>query len=380
MLLALTAVFVCAGIAYASLTYGNGQYTNLCGTGFAATADTCNKGCSTSLGSCTSANPFVVKWTCDGRHNECRSHESAWTTSHSLSGTACGKTVQIDVFDKNCRASGGWDCQDSNLKDYMVWYSGDCPIATPTTTPKPTKTPTPTITPKPHKSSCDLLTVVSGNNGVVPATVTLRARGSDSSGSIQKYRFYFGDGQQTESANAEISHRYETSGSFRARVDIQDSTGAWKTSSSCQTTVVVRSLPVESHKSACSDLFITDGNYATAPVTATFEVTGFDNKGAIQMYKIENGLGNTLENTNGLFEQTYDKAGTYTVKGYIKDSEGVWKGGSASCQKTLYVKTAPLTSQPKTGTPTMYTVLSVLSGVIGISLLGVALNIKNAGV
>jgi PKD domain len=351
-------------IVHAAISYGSGVYTNLCGSGFTALANLCNKGCNPSSGTCSISNPYVVKWTCDGRLNECRNNESSWSTNQSLSGTACGKTVQLDVFTKNCRVGGGWTCGDSDLKDYMVWSSGDCPATT--------QTPTLTPTPISYRSSCDQLSVVSGNNSTVPVTVTLRGRGYDSRGSIQSYKFYFGDGEQLETVNAEVTHRYESSGDFRARVDVKNSGGAWMTSGSCETTVTVRSLPVESHKSDCSDLYILEGNYTKPPVTAKFQVTGYDNKKALQGYKMDFGLGSTKETSDGHFEQLYDKSGTYTVRGYVKDSEGNWKGGSGSCQKTFYVNTAPLTSQPKTGTPTTYTLLSLLSGVIGVGLLGIA--------
>ena len=251
--------------AYA-LSYGSGVYTNICGTGTAATGNSCNRGCDTGNGSCSSGGQNVVKFTCDGRQTECRSNESTFSTSQSLAGSACGKTVQIDVFNKNCRI-GGWTCSDSDVQDYMVWYSGDCqsnPTPTPTPTPAqptptstPTSTPTPTPTPTPTQtSSCDSLVVASGNNNTVPANVTLRARGTDSAGSISRYRFYFGDGRTEESTSAEITHRYESSGSFTARADVLDSRGAWKSSNACETNVSVQSSVMQSHKNQTVRIFL----------------------------------------------------------------------------------------------------------------------------
>jgi hypothetical protein len=359
--------------AYA-LSYGSGVYTNICGTGTAATGNTCNRGCNTANGSCSSGGQNVVKFTCDGRQIECRNNESTFSTSQSLSGASCGKTVQIDVFTKNCRV-GGWTCSDSDMLDYMVWYSGDCqsnstPTPTPTPTPIATPTPTPTLTPTPtptpiQTSSCDTLIVAGGNNAPVPATVTLRARGSDSAGSIQRYRFYYGDGKTEESTNAEIIHRYESSGTFTARADVLDSRGAWKSAGACETTVYVQPSVIESQKSDCSDLFIISGNYNQPPTTGKFQVTGYDNKGSLQRYKIDFGNAIIKESDSGTFEQVYDRAGTYTVSGYIRDSKGNWKGGSGSCQKLFYVSTSPLTRQPSTGTPTMFTIAAILGGTVG---------------
>ncbi len=393
LLITLLGLFVYLPQASAALSYGGGIYTNICGTGLNATANLCNRGCNPGTGSCSASGNVVVKFTCNGRLSECRDNESSFATNHSLNGASCGKTVQIDVFNKNCRANGSWNCQADDMLDYMVWYSGDCqtnptptptptPINTPTPTltktPRPTKIPTstPTITSTPthqpsstttaHASSCDNLSVVSGYNSFVPATVVLRARGSDNLGNIKKYRFYFGDGQTQASDTAEITHRYETSGQFAARGEIQDSRGRWRSSAACEATVGVKSLPVESHKSGCSTLYITSGNNTQAPTTATFQISGFDNKGSITRYKVDFGNGQTQESVNNDFSQAYKTAGTYTVSGYIKDSAGNWLGGESGCKQSLYIATKPLVTQPATGTPTWFTFLGIGSGLISL--------------
>lgn len=365
--------------SFAALSYGSGVYTNLCGTGYSATSDTCNRGCNTGGGYCSASNNTVVKYTCDGQVSECRGSESEFTTNQSLAGTPCGKTVQIDVFNKTCRTSNGeWSCGNGDMIDYMVWYSGNCPSQpNPTKKPKPTKTPTPkptkTSTPAPtpivQNAACDGLDIASGNNAFVPANVVLRARAHDNLGNIQQYRFYFGDGNQTETSNIEVTHRYESSGSFRARVDVKDSRGNWRSSGVCEATVTVKSLPIESHKSNCSNVFITQGNNTQAPTTAKFTVTGFDNKGAIKRYKLDFGNGNVRESESHDFEENYNSAGTYVIRGYVLDSKDNWKGGENDCRKQLYVNTEPLTSQPKTGTSTVFTLTSIFSGFIGVTLL-----------
>lgn len=342
--------------AFAALNYGNGEYTNLCGTGYAATANTCNKGCNTGNGSCTSTQHYVVKYTCNGRVTECRSNESDFATSQSLSGAGCGKTVQIDVFTKNCRTGGSWNCGDSDLLDYMVWYSGDCGG----TTPRATPTPTPK---EKHISSCDELRMVSGAGSFAPTNITLRARASDNRGDIQGYKFYYGDGKQEETTNKEVTHRYESSGFYTAHVDVKDSKSNWITSPACEIKMQVLGLPIESHKSGCSDVFITSGNNSPAPATGKFTATGFDNKGSIKQYKMDFGNGVTKESTNGVFEQIYERPGTYTVRGYIQDSKSAWLGGSGTCEKTLSVLTKPITTQPATGTPTTFTLIALGSGV-----------------
>lgn len=277
------------------------------------------------------------------------------------------------------------------MVDYMVWYSGDCQTSpsprtnivnrfvpflrsqpTPTPTPQPTPSPTPSPTPDPsplapHQSRCEDLDVVSGNNATVPAKVTLRARGSDNRGDVQRYKFYFGDGKQQETSNPEVQHTYESSGNFLARVDIKDSQGNWRTSLSCETRVRVEASPIESHKSGCSDIRITASNNGQAPSEVELRVSGYDNKGEIQEYRIETD-GTRLESSNDTFTHTYTEAGTYTVRAYVRDSQGNWVGGEDECRRTVYVNTEPLTHQPATGTPTLFSVLGLTSGLGGVGL------------
>jgi len=113
-------------VASANLNYGAGYYTNLCGSGTAANFYSCSANCNPATGECS--GNYVVKWTCDGNVTDCRDNESAWSSYHKVDSPhpGCNKTVQIDVFSKNCREGGGWNCGDSDLLGYMVWYSGSC--------------------------------------------------------------------------------------------------------------------------------------------------------------------------------------------------------------------------------------------------------------
>jgi hypothetical protein len=200
--------------------------------------------------------------------------------------------------------------------------------------------------------------------------VTLRARGSDNLGSIQRYRFYFGDGQFTETESAEVTHEYTSSGSFFARVDVKDSRGNYRSSSACETTISVKSSSIESHKAACSNVFITADNNGKAPSLVKFEVTGYDNKGSIQGYKLDFGNGVVKESTGRTFEQRYERTGSYLVRAYMKDSTGEYLGGSESCDHLLVIgSNQPLTRQPSTGMPTAVPIFGVLSGSFGIALL-----------
>lgn len=362
LLILLTALNLFATKTYAAASYGNGTYTNICGTGTDASRNMCNQGCNINTGTCVSNGNNVVQYTCDGRVAECKNNEQSFRTSASVANTPCGKTVQIDVFTKTCRVNGGWSCTNNDLVDYFVWYSGDCP--NPTATPLPTAAPAPTIL----STTCDSLTVVSGEGALVPATIRFRSAGS---GTIKQYRFYWGDGSSFDNDTSDVTHKYSTSGSFTVNAYVQDNAGNWVTSGSCQKTVTVKPIPfIESHKSDCSDLFITAGNQTQAPTTAKFTVNGYDNRGAIKKYKIDYGDGTNEEKESATFEKRYEKPGTYTVKAFILDTENSWKGGQGTCAQPLYVNTQPMQQQPNTGTPTLFTFLGIGSGVATLLLLG----------
>jgi hypothetical protein len=398
------------------------EWTNVCGSGtnadWTGRAGQCS-GCDRNSKSCS--GNYVYKFVCHGRTTECGNVDGGGTPPfaaygpsayQSISNEQCDTTIQIDVFGQS---------NYGDLQDYMVWYTGPCdtppptqtptpvPTATPTPSPSPTLTPTttPTYTPTPtmptntptpgpsatpsptttatpsptttatpsptqpaHQSSCDSLRVLSGDGALVPATVKFEAKGSDSGDGIQEYRFYFGDGEELKTDDNVVEHEYQVSGEFDVRVEVKDSVGNWKTSDECTTTVNIESSPVETHKSACSNVFITAGNGAYAPSRVNFTVTGYDNKGDLQGYRLNYGTGHedTHLNDDNTFSRVYDTPGTYTIRAYIKDSKGNWKGGDEGCKETLYIKTEPLDYQPDTGTPTILSLGSIIAGAAGMTL------------
>lgn len=128
-----TALFL-SGVATAQarMSYGGGEYTNLCGGGTNAEVYSCNNGCNPTTGRCESISQSVVKWTCNGRLNQCGQNESGWSNIQEIGQPGCDKTIQISLFDKNCRkADGSWD-STCILQGYMVWYSGSCNGLSPT--------------------------------------------------------------------------------------------------------------------------------------------------------------------------------------------------------------------------------------------------------
>lgn len=144
----------------------NSQYTNICSSGYVScsTSSSCNSlynssqcpaSCNPDTQSCDGQGTnYVYKWVCNGNDKECGGNGAAPIVPPVVSqgqqniaaGLTCGQTAQLDVYDKQCDAGGGWNCDGNNLKGYLVYYSGDCSSAsscqTPTGTPSASLTPT----------------------------------------------------------------------------------------------------------------------------------------------------------------------------------------------------------------------------------------------
>lgn len=214
-----------------------------------------------------------------------------------------------------------------------------------------------------HKSSCDDLTIVSGNNTKIPAKMTFEVKAADNLGAIKQYRYIFGDGSKIETEYAKIDHTYESSGRFYAIAEVKDSKDNWIKSNDCQVTASVTAVSIESHKSSCSYLYVVEGQNHQAPSLVKFKVAGYDNKGDVKSYKIDFGDGNQVEANSIEFEHNYPQPGTFKVKAQVKDSTDQWISDS-DCEQTVYVGTAPITKQPSTGTPTWMSVVGLGGGAL----------------
>lgn len=278
--------------------------------------------------------------------------------------------TQTGRYTFTCSSTAIDNCADTDTFTVRAVNASPTPSPSPRSTPTPRPTPQPSPTPGvSHRSTCDKLDVVEGNDANVPAKVKLKAFGSDNKGAIQAYRFYFGDGTRLETTNQEVTHEYTSSGKFTARVDIKDSLGNYVGSDACEAEVRVKSSSVESHKYGCSDLFISADNGAKAPSLVKFTITGYDNKGNLQGYKLDFGNGVVKESDGRTFEQRYDRSSTYPIKAYVKNSSGEWIGGNDSCQRSIVIgSSTPLQHQPSTGTPTALPLFGLGSGVAGVML------------
>jgi hypothetical protein len=111
-----------------------GEYTNLCGSGYTADKYQCDAECYIDSGKChANSGEWIYVFVCDGRLLECKTGlswkfqpgGSARVLDFATPGS--NKTVQIDVFNKECDKYGSWDCLGNpprELLGYIVWYSG----------------------------------------------------------------------------------------------------------------------------------------------------------------------------------------------------------------------------------------------------------------
>lgn len=323
--------------------------------------------------------------------------DDPWLSGSDLQDLKPGEVIDVNCFAKNGTALlpdarieittpvGTLTRDGAELRRYRLAHAGDysfrCvsttlePVCADTdrlsvgvaTTPTPTRTPTPVPTGVEHRASCDSLRVVSGGGAMAPASVEFETRASDNLGEIRRYRYHFGDGT-VEEGERRMSHRYQTGGKFRVWVEVLDSRGNWRTSDECKTDVSLTTAPFVSHQSACTGLVIVSGNNTQAPARVVMEVSGFDNKGEIQKYRLDWGDGLVQEQGDRRFEHTYQMAGTYAVKAYVRDSKGEWVNGTGACHKSVQVLTKPVTKQPDTGAPLWALSLTGLSGMGGVGL------------
>lgn len=119
-------------------------------------------------------------------------------------------------------------------------------------TPSVTTTVSPTLSPSPSQQAgslpvCSTISASPASTGTAPFVLTLTAQGTDPDGTITKATFDFGDNvvqEVTEGLGAaavttQLSHTYQTAGSYSASVVFTDNSGA--VSNSCTANITVAS-------------------------------------------------------------------------------------------------------------------------------------------
>ena len=171
-------------------------------------------------------------------------------------------TVNIDKTTTQVLSIGSTDQFNENVLLDTIPATINIPATpsiTPTSTPTVTPTSTPTVTPTPTTTQqtsatgpiCSSLTVDPSAQGTAPYTVNLTATGQDSTSTISKLTFDFGDGQTqdvassaglgTNSISVLQSHIYNNPGSYTATAVLTDASGSVSPIDNCSVGISVSS-------------------------------------------------------------------------------------------------------------------------------------------
>lgn len=157
--------------------------------------------------------------------------------------------------------------------------------------------------------------------GSAPLTVKFDASGSTyEDGQITSYKWDFGDGTKEKFGPAEITHRYDSIGTYTASVTI---IGADNVQSTSSILITVREVAL----SACFSSVFTSGK---APLATTFDPSC--SSGTIIGYFWDFGDGET--STSIKPNHTYSDPGTYTVTLEISDSDNTVDSSSQTITVT----------------------------------------------
>lgn len=141
--------------------------------------------------------------------------------------------------------------------------SGATPTSAPSDTPVPSSTTAPTQGASNQSPVCTSL-AVSTASGSAPLSTTFTAIGSDPDGTVSKVTFNYGDGAVqdvttgsgigTNSVNAQVSHTYQSGGSFTATALLTDNSGAISDTTTCTQNISVTGSVAQASGSATPTL------------------------------------------------------------------------------------------------------------------------------
>jgi len=173
--------------------------------------------------------------------------------------------------------------------------------------------------------------------GTAPLAVSFTGSATDTDGTIASYAWTFGDG--TTSTQQNVSHTYQTAGTYTATMTATDNAGA---RGSASVTITVNP-PANRPPTASASANPISG---AAPLTVSFTGSGSDPDGTIASYAWTFGDATTslLQNPS----HTYQSAETYTATLTVTDNSGAT--GTASVTITVRVNQAPTATASATPT------------------------------
>ncbi len=144
--------------------------------------------------------------------------------------------------------------------------------------------------------------------GTAPLTVNFDGASSTTfNGNIVQYTWDFGDGLPTSNIGATVSHRYDSVGTYTARLTVLTNNNESATET---VTIFVREVPLK----ACFDTSRTTGE---APLTVSFDSRC--SEGTIRAYNWQYGDG--FDSESGSPTHTFEVPGTYTVTLEVTDDK-----------------------------------------------------------
>ncbi len=175
-------------------------------------------------------------------------------------------------------------------------------------------------------------------NGLVPLTVNFdSAASNDTDGTIQDYRWSFGDGSSAE--GKKVSHIYTKAGTFKATLTVIDNDLRSGTDS----------IDIIAHTGEPFASFEVSSNSGMRPVTVAFDASASEDfDGQIVSYTWEFGDGAVDSGVNVTHE--YENGGDFAAKLTVTDNEG--KTGTATeIIEVFQPPVAIFTADPKVGVP-----------------------------
>jgi FOG: PKD repeat len=162
-------------------------------------------------------------------------------------------TEQINTFKSQGwmfeQSGAGWNLPDDPFLIMNRNFSCVQQVSTPTPSVTPNPTATPTEGPSVPQSKCFDLEA-EPKEGTAPLTVKFTGHADDPSqqGKMKAWRFDFADTsgnqpQVVEQTDKVAYHRYEISGEYEAKLDVQDQAGNWRGGDDCKVKIKVNPKP-----------------------------------------------------------------------------------------------------------------------------------------
>lgn len=170
-----------------------------------------------------------------------------------------------------------------------------------------------------------------------PQTVTFTADptvgDADLSGQLT-YVYYFGDGSNSgETTATSVDHDYDAAGEYTATVVVHDENG--NAASDSVAVTMTTTVTVGGEPGAVMAVLSIATNGTTAPVTATLDASGSQNKPDGAVYRFDFGDGSTRQTTNPTVTHVYSLPGDYAVSVTVTDPADADNRSTATGQVTV---------------------------------------------